>query len=210
MMFAVSPRSALKRYILKNPLTVDLNDATQLQQLVKDLPLPFHVKKVLVEHLYLVPLDGLFVGNANVAHLHTACRRDDLVKLLVSLAGDQRLATVVVVHGQRRTGKTFSMLWALTVAGCKLDADGRRRSLLLYIPCHTATALTLEDIPLLLLVAVSPCHRHWNATHIILNMYYYTVCIICYVCIIRHVLVYEVIQCDIYLNYCVIHDNHAN
>jgi hypothetical protein len=128
---------------------------------------PNLIKKVLEGHLYLVPPEGLFVCTAAVTR-DVACPRDDLVELLVSLAHRHSTLNVAVVHGQRRTGKTFSMPWALAEAGCRLDAGSRRRPLLLYIPCHTIPALGLGDIPLLLSVAVSLCRGHKDAWQVVL------------------------------------------
>jgi hypothetical protein len=87
------------------------------------MPLPSNVRKVLRDSIYIVPEDGLFICTSAGSSLSVACRRDDVVNTLVRRARSLRYTVVALVHGLRRTGKTFSMPWAQLEAIRMLERD---------------------------------------------------------------------------------------
>jgi hypothetical protein len=132
---AACHHSAFLDWSRKHPLPEDL-DAPALQKLLLDMPLSRTVWELLYAYLYEVPAAGLFT-------VHTAARspvasasaveRNDLVGLLVSHArslGDNILASVLVLYGFRRIGKSYSIPWAHVEAVQELTEGERCRYIL--------------------------------------------------------------------------------
>ena len=147
----------------------------RLSLILDDMPLPNHVRKVLQDSIYSVPEDGLFTCTSVGSLLSNACRRDDVVDMLVRRARNLKHAVVALVHGLRRTGKTFSMPWAQLEAIRILEREAAgvhpspstsegvtdscrescRRRNVMVVQCHQVRPMDLDEIPVLLAAVVS-------------------------------------------------------
>lgn len=128
---AVSPRTALATWFKEHPLPAILDNET-LQHLLASLPVPTTVRRLLRDCLYQVPAQGLFALVDSAGSVAAAIERPDLVDLLVRQANSigPRPATALVLHGLRRTGKSFSIPWAQAEAIARLRQGPRCSHLL--------------------------------------------------------------------------------
>lgn len=124
---------------------------TWLQQ----MPLSERVRKTLQDHVFQAPEAGLFVCSAANPEQHVACPRDDVVQKLIYEANTLNpVGKVVLVHGMRRSGKSFSMPWAQLEAIKVLEAGRSRRQYCLFVPCQASSDLDNQEIYELLIAVV--------------------------------------------------------
>ena len=158
---SASPRTAFAEWTLSHKF--QLPSSGRLSSILDAMPLPNIVKKVLRDSIYIAPEDGLFICTSAGSSLSIACRRDDVVEMLLKHARSLQHTVVALVHGLRRTGKTFSMPWAQLEAIRILESNaGRvdqsllstRRRNVMIVECHQVTPMDLDHIPVLLAAVV--------------------------------------------------------